>query len=103
MAGGFSVEPDSLRVAASQVELEARALEAASSRLQGRLAALGDVCGGDQAGRAFAAGYLPRAELLERALREMVGGLEDIDSGLRLMAASYEGSDAANVLRGGPG
>lgn len=81
---------------------EAQALEAALNRLQGRLGALGNVSGDDDQGRAFAGAYQPKVELLERALQQMVTGLEDIDRGLKMMADRYEGSDNASLLRGGP-
>ena len=101
MVGSFSVDPERLRQAGWQLELEARALAAALGRLEGRLASLGDVCGGDQPGRAFAAGYEPRAELVERALQSMVQGLKGVDHGLRQMADAYEGSDASSRVSGG--
>jgi uncharacterized protein YukE len=82
--------------------LQAEALAAALGRLQGALGGLGDVCGDDQPGRSFAAGYQPKVELLERALRRMVEGLRDIDSGLQLMASNYEGAEAASHMVGGP-
>ena len=102
MAERFSVDPASLRSAGTQMGQEAQALEAALNRLQSRLSSLGNVSGDDDQGRAFAAGYQPKVELLERALRQMVRGLEDIDGGLKLMADRYDGSDTASQLRGGP-
>jgi uncharacterized protein YukE len=102
VAERFSVDPASLRRAGTQMGQEAQALEAALNRLQGRLSSLGNVTGDDEQGRAFAAGYQPKVDLLERALQRMVKGLEDIDSGLRLMADSYDGSETASQLRGGP-
>jgi hypothetical protein len=81
---------------------QAQGLEAALNRLQGRLSSLGNVSGDDEQGRAFAAGYEPKVELLERALRQMVRGLEDVDSGLKLMADRYDGSETASRLQGGP-
>jgi hypothetical protein len=98
----FSVDPASLRRAGAEIGLQASALEAALVRLQGRLSSLGDVCGNDEQGRSFAAGYQPKAELLERALRQMVKGLEDVDRGLRLMADNYDGAEAASQMAGGP-
>jgi uncharacterized protein YukE len=101
VAERFSVDPASLRRAGTQIGQEARALEAALNRLQGRLGSLGNVSGEDDQGRAFAAGYQPKVELLERALRQIVKGLEDVDSGLKLMADRYDGSETASQLRGG--
>jgi uncharacterized protein YukE len=80
---------------------EAQALAGALSRLQGALGSLGDVCGGDQPGRSFAAGYEPKVQLVEQALGRMVQGLEEIETGLRLMAANYEGSEAASRVVSG--
>jgi uncharacterized protein YukE len=102
VADRFTVEPGSLRGAGSQLGQEAQVLAGALSRLQGRLGSLGDVTGDDDQGRAFAAGYQPKVELLERALRQMVTALEDMDAGLRLMADRYEGSDGASRFRVGP-
>jgi uncharacterized protein YukE len=102
VADRFKVEPGSLRSAGFQLEQEAQVLAGALSRLQGRLGSLGDVSGDDDQGRAFAAGYQPKVELLERALQQMVKGLEDMDAGLRLMADRYGVSDSASRLKGGP-
>ncbi|MBJ7600061.1 WXG100 family type VII secretion target [Candidatus Nephthysia bennettiae] len=102
MAERLSVDPASLRRAGTQIGQEAQALEAALNRLQGRLGSLGNVCGDDDQGRAFAAGYQPKVELLERALQQMLRGLEDVDTGLKLMADTYDGSDTASLMRGGP-
>jgi uncharacterized protein YukE len=98
----LSIEPASLRRAGTQIGQEARALEAALNRLQGRLTSLGNVAGDDEQGRAFAAGYQPKVDLLERALRQMVRGLQDVDAGLQLMADRYQGSETASQMRGGP-
>jgi len=92
VAERFSVDPASLRRAGTRMGQEAQALEAALNRLQGHLSSLGNVSGDDEQGRAFAAGYQPKVELLERALQQMVKGLEDIDGGLKLMADRYDGS-----------
>jgi uncharacterized protein YukE len=97
----FSVDPDSLRAGGAQIGAEAHALAGALTRLQGVLGSLGDVCGGDQPGRSFAAGYQPKVQLLEEALRRMVLGLEDVETGLRVMAANYEGSEAASRVVSG--
>jgi uncharacterized protein YukE len=98
----FTVEPGRLRSAGFQLGQEAQVLAGSLSRLQGRLGSLGDVSGDDHQGRAFAAGYQPKVELLEHALQQMVKGLEDMDAGLRLMADRYEGSDSASRLKGRP-
>jgi uncharacterized protein YukE len=82
--------------------VQAEALAAALGRLQGALGGLGDVCGDDQPGRSFAAGYQPKVELLERALGRMVEGLREIDGGLKLMASNYAGAEAASQVVGGP-
>ena len=42
--------------------VQAEALAAALGRLQSALGGLGDVCGDDQPGRSFAAGYQPKVE-----------------------------------------
>jgi len=102
VAERFSVDPASLRRAGTRMGQEAQALEAALNRLQGHLSSLGNVSGDDEQGRAFAAGYQPKVELLERALQQMVKGLEDIDGGLKLMADRYDGSETASLVRGGP-
>jgi len=68
----FSVNPDSLRAGGAQIGQEAQVLSGALTRLQGRLGSLGDVCGGDQPGRSFAAGYEPKVQLVEQALRDML-------------------------------
>lgn len=102
MADRFSVDPGSLRRAGSRMAQEGRALEAALTRLQGRLSSLGDVAGDDEQGRTFAAGYEPKVALLESVLKEMVAGLENVDRGLSLMAANYDGSEAASQTSGGP-
>jgi uncharacterized protein YukE len=102
VADRFSVDPASLRRAGAEVGKEARALEAALNRLQSRLSSLGDVCGDDEQGRSFAAGYQPKVELLERALQQMVRGLENVDRGLNLMADNYQGAETSSEMTGGP-
>ena len=101
MTDRFSVNPDSLRAGGAHIGQEAQVLSGALTRLQGRLGSLGDVCGSDQPGRSFAAGYEPKVQLLEQALRRMVQGLEEIETGLRVMATNYEGSEAASRVVSG--
>jgi uncharacterized protein YukE len=102
VAESISVRPDSLRSGAARIGAQADTLAGALGRLRAALGGLGNVCGDDQPGHAFAAGYQPRVEVLESALSRMVIGLREIESGLRQMAANYEGSDAASQVVGRP-
>lgn len=96
MSDGFGVRPDTaLDPAAQRFRGAADDLAGAVAELRGALAALGDVCGGDEQGRRFAAGYRPRADEGLRALdvlAQVVGALPDT---LHHAADGYRASDEA--------
>jgi uncharacterized protein YukE len=102
MAEQLKVDPQSLWSAGAELGVEGQALAAALSRLQGRLGALGNVCGDDEQGQAFASGYQPKVAVIERALQSMVAGLAGIEKGLWTMARNYEGADSSSKVVGGP-
>lgn len=102
MGDRFSVHPESLIRAGAQFSVESTRLADAVGRLQSTLAALGDVCGDDDQGHQFARGYQPNAALLERALVNMVDGLEAIGRGLEVMGINYAGGDAASQVTKAP-
>jgi uncharacterized protein YukE len=97
----FSVNPESLLGASARFELESEQLASALSRLQASLGQLGDVCGNDDQGHRFAAGYVPNEVKIEQALRNVSRGLADIGRGLEVMGLNYQGSDAASQVRKG--
>jgi hypothetical protein len=103
MPGGeFSVRPHTLRSAGATYLVQSGALDGALARLRSTLAGLGDVCGDDEQGVAFAAAYKPAADTIQRGLSILVQGLASINEGLSAMADHYEGSDASSTFRGGP-
>lgn len=101
MGDRFSVHPESLIRSGAQFSVESARLLGAVTRLESALGALGDVCGDDDPGRQFAGAYKPNAALLERALGNMVKGLDAIGRGLEVMGINYSGGDAASAVAKG--
>jgi uncharacterized protein YukE len=101
MADKFSVNPESLLGASARFSLASAELDSALGRLQHSLGALGDVCGGDDQGRAFGSGYKPSAAKLEQAFASMVKGLAGIGDAFDAMALNYLGGDSASQVQKG--
>ncbi len=99
MSDRFSVNPASLRAAGSLLGVQGAQLSAALGRLQSSLVGLGDVCGDDAPGQAFAAQYRPRSQDLGHALLSLARGLDSIERGLGTMADNYEAAEQANRMR----
>jgi hypothetical protein len=89
------VRPDALAPAAGRFRGVADDLGRALVDLRGALGALGDVAGGDEQGRAFDAGYRPRADEGLHALDTLARVLAGVPEGLDRAAAGYRASDGA--------
>lgn len=97
MSGGFHVSPDAaLQPAAQRFRGAADELTQAVAELRGALDGLGDVWGGDEQGRRFAAGYQPRADEGLRALDALARALASLPEGLERAAADYRASDGGS-------
>jgi uncharacterized protein YukE len=98
----FSVDPATLLRASARFSLESEQLASALSRLQASLRPLNGMCGNDEQGQKFGAGYDPNAKNLEQALQNLAKGLDAIGRGLEVMGINYQGSDSASqVVKGG--
>lgn len=98
MSGGFHVSPDAaLEPAAQRFRGAADELARAVAELRGALGGLGDVCGGDEQGRRFAAGYQARADEGLRALDALTRALASVPGGLERAAADYRASDGGSA------
>jgi uncharacterized protein YukE len=98
MGEQLSVHPESLIRAGAQFSIESRRLADAVNRLQSSLHALGDVCGDDDQGRAFAKDFNPATVKVTLAMQNMAKGLSAIGRGLEVMGLNYEGGDAASQV-----
>jgi hypothetical protein len=93
VAEGFVVRPELLTDPAASFDDAAGALAAALTRARVDLAALGDVGGDDDQGRAFAARYHPVvAEGLE-AIRRSVDAVGSLGHGLLATSEQYTTGD----------
>jgi uncharacterized protein YukE len=97
----FSVDPATLLRASGRFSTESEQLASALSRLQASLRPLSGMCGNDEQGQKFGAGYEPNAKNLELALQNLAKGLDAIGRGLEVMGINYQGSDAASQVRKG--
>jgi uncharacterized protein YukE len=97
----LSVDPQSLLRASARFALESEELASALSRLQASLRPLAGMCGNDDQGKQFGAGYDPNAKNLEQALVNLTKGLDAIGRGLEVMGINYQGSDAASQVQKG--
>ena len=102
MRDELSVDPETMLRASARFALESQELASALSRLQASLVPLNGMCGNDEQGQKFAAGYEPNAKNLEQALQNLAKGLDAIGRGLEVMGINYQGSESASqVLKGG--
>jgi uncharacterized protein YukE len=102
MGDKLSIDPETLHMASARFSVESDQLAAAVGRLQATLRPLSGMCGNDEQGQKFAAGYDPNAKNLELALQNLAKGLQAISRGFEVMKINYEGGDAASkVHRGG--
>ena len=101
MGDKVSVAPETLLTASARFSLESEQLASALSRLQASLRPLSGMCGNDEQGQKFGAGYDPNAKNIELALQNLSHGLDAIARGLEVMGINYQGSDAASqVVKG---
>lgn len=101
MRDKFSVDPETLLRASARFSVENEQLATALSRLQASLRPLSGMCGNDEQGQKFGAGYDPNAKSLEQALQNLAKGLDAIGRGLEVMGINYQGSDTASQVRKG--
>jgi uncharacterized protein YukE len=97
----FSVDREAMLRASARFSLESEELASALSRLQASLRPLSGMCGNDEQGQKFGAGYNPNATNLEQALQNLANGLSAIGRGLEVMEINYQGSDAASQVHKG--
>jgi hypothetical protein len=93
LADGFVVRPELLAAPAAAVGEAAAALGAALARARADLAALGDVAGDDEQGRAFAARYVPVAAEGFEAIGRSVDAVSSFGRGLRATSGQYVADD----------
>jgi hypothetical protein len=89
VADGFVVRPELLAVPAAAFDDAAAALGAALDRARADLAALGDVAGDDEQGRAFASRYVPVAAEGLEAIGRSVDAVGSFGRGLRATSGQY--------------
>lgn len=95
MGAACRAEPPELHAAAPTFTAAGGDLDAALTALRSTLGGLGDICGHDEQGRSFAAGYQPHADTVMAAMTRIAAGLVTITDGLRAMAENYQASDQA--------
>lgn len=93
MAEGFAVRPEHLVAPAASFDDAAVALRAAVAQARADLAALGDVCGDDEQGRAFASRYEPVTAQGLDAVGRSADVVASFGGGLRAAAKQYEAGD----------
>ena len=93
MADGFVVRSELLAAPAVAFDDAAGTLAAARARAQADLAGLGDVCGDDEQGRAFASRYLPVASEGLEAIGRSADTVGSFGSGLRATSEQYAAGD----------
>jgi hypothetical protein len=87
------VRPELLATPAAAFDEAAAALAAALVRARADLAALGDVAGDDEQGRAFAGRYEPVAAEGLEAMRRSVDAVRSFGRGLRATSEQYVTGD----------
>lgn len=92
--GDFKMSPAELRDAAPLFSTTADDVRRAGWHLQDKLDGLGDICGGDEQGRAYATVYQPRVDQLLAMLSKTSHGLATIDGGVKAMADNHSRTDA---------
>jgi hypothetical protein len=104
VADGFAVHPELLAGPAAGFDEAASALRSAVARARADLAALGDVSGDDDQGRAFATRYDPVAAAGLAALGRSADVVGSFGDGLRAVSAQYAVGDdgAARGFAGWP-
>lgn len=98
MAERLSLSPSALRQTAERCASLAGELDSSSRRLTEGLAALGDVCGGDEAGTAFAAEHDAARSRVEAAVANLIRCTQGMADGLLAAAASFEEAEAASTI-----
>jgi hypothetical protein len=93
VADGFAVRPELLAAPADSFAEVADALSSAVDRARADLASLGDVCGDDEQGRAFAARYDPVAADGLAAIGRSAGTVGSFGTGLRAVVEQYAAGD----------
>lgn len=103
MADGFAVRPELLAAPAAAFEAAAELLRIALTQARADLAALGDIGGDDEQGRAFARQYAPVAAEGLGAVEGSVDAVGSFGRGLRATSEQYAAGedDAAHGFGGG--
>jgi len=98
MTAHIRMSPGVVHRAAADVGAGGDAIRAELARLRRELAGLNRPWGDDAQGRAFAAGYLPRARVVQDALAALAVGLDSVDAALRASARNVESADTASMV-----
>src|SRR2546430_8219595 len=94
-------DTDALRAAAGQFWSQSQRLTEALQRLDRGLPSLTAMCGTDDPGQKFMAGFKPHAEQLHRFVSEMAGkGLRSAGDGLLKMASNIDAADDHSTVPG---
>lgn len=94
----LSLRPDAVRRAATRCTWVADDLETAIDHLVDGLATMGDVCGDDEAGRAFAADHDAARTRIEAAVANLTRCARGMANGLLVTAATFEDAEAASTI-----
>jgi hypothetical protein len=89
VADGFGVRPEHLAAPAASFDDAAAGLRTALTQARAALAALGDVCGDDEQGRAFAGRYDPVAAQGLDAIGRAADAVASFGDGLRASVEQY--------------
>lgn len=101
MVDRLSLSPNAIRQTADRCASLAGELDASAGRMAEGLAALGDVCGDDEAGRAFAADHDAARARVEAAVANLTRCTRGMAVGLLATAASFEEAEAASTVPAG--
>ncbi len=93
MADGFAVRPELLAAPTAAFDDAARLLKSAVAQARADLAALGDVSGDDEQGRAFASRYDPVVAKGLAAISRSADVVGSFGGGLRAVADQYAVGD----------
>lgn len=97
MEPGYHVDPAALQAAAPGFSAAGVSLDAASDAVSATIAAEGNCWGDDEAGRSFARGYEPSAQLALQGFGVLVEALHAIRAQLDAMAGTWQDVDAGTA------
>lgn len=99
MADGFTVDPATFTLGATQVDGAAGSVVAAAQALSAALAGTGAMAGADEVGQKFSAQYDPAAAALATLLANLGAGLGTVGDALEATGQNYATADGSSVMR----